>query len=72
VRALREIRHYQKTHGLLIPISRFTKLVREVTHCLALEYGFDDFRFKADAICAVQEGAEMFLVDCFHCKYSWY
>lgn len=55
--ALREIRRYQKTHTLLIPKLSFQRLVREV----AMDFR-NDLRFQSDAIFALQEAAEAFIV----------
>jgi len=58
--ALREIRRYQKSTELLIPKAAFQRIVREVAS------GFrTDIRFKADAILALQEAAESYLVGLF-------
>lgn len=55
--ALREIRKYQKTTDLLIRKAPFQRLVREV----AREYK-NDLRFQSQAVLALQESAEAYLV----------
>ena len=58
--ALREIRRYQKTAELLIRKLPFSRLVREVTQDFKT-----DLRFQAQAIMALQEAAEAYLVRLF-------
>jgi len=58
--ALREIRRYQKSTNLLIPKLPFQRLVRE----LAQEFK-SDLRFQANAITALQEAAEAYLIGLF-------
>ena len=58
--ALREIRKYQKTAELLMRKLPFQRLVREV----AQEYK-TDLRFQANAILALQEATEAYLVSLF-------
>ena len=58
--ALREIRRYQKTTELLIRKLPFSRLVREVTQDFKT-----DLRFQAQAIMALQEAAEAYLVGLF-------
>lgn len=55
--ALREIRKYQKSTDLLIKKAPFQRLVREV----AQEYK-QDLRFQSQAVLALQEAAEAYLV----------
>lgn len=55
--ALRQIRRYQRTTELLIPKIRFQRLVREIAMVLR-----PDIRFQSQALLAVQEAAESFLV----------
>jgi histone H3 len=55
--ALREIRKYQKSTDLLIRKAPFQRLVREV----AQEYK-NDLRFQSQAILALQEASEAYLV----------
>ena len=55
--ALREIRKYQKSTDLLIRKAPFQRLVREVAH----EFK-QDLRFQSQAILALQEAAEAYLV----------
>ena len=58
--ALREIRRYQKTTELLIRKLPFSRLVREVTQDFKT-----DLCFQAQAIMALQEAAEAYLVGLF-------
>jgi histone H3-like centromeric protein A len=61
--ALREIRKYQKTTGLLIRKLPFARLVREV--CQEFVAPGLILRWQAEAILALQEAAEAFLVHLF-------
>lgn len=57
VRALREIRKYQKSTSLLLPKLPFSRVVREVVH------GYrDDLRMNSLSLDALQEVTEMYLV----------
>ena len=58
--ALREIRRYQKTTELLIRKLPFCRLVREIAQDFKT-----DLRFQAQAIMALQEAAEAYLVRLF-------
>jgi len=58
--ALREIRRYQNSTDLLIRRAPFQRLVREI----AQPY-FNDLRFQANAILALQEASENYLVTLF-------
>ena len=58
--ALREIRRYQKTTELLIRKLPFFRLVREIAQDFKT-----DLRFQAQAIMALQEAAEAYLVGLF-------
>ena len=58
--ALREIRRYQKTTELLIRKMPFCRLVREIAQDFKT-----DLRFQAQAIMALQEAAEAYLVRLF-------
>ena len=59
-RALMEIRHYQKSVEFLIRKLPFQRLVREVAQNLG---AIDDLRFTPNAIFALQEASEVFLVN---------
>ena len=59
-RALMEIRHYQKSVEFLIRKLPFQRVVREVAQNLGV---IDDLRFTPDAIIALQEASEVFLVN---------
>ena len=58
--ALCEIRRYQKTTELLIRKLPFARLVREIAQDFKT-----DLRFQADAIAALQEASEAYLVGLF-------
>ena len=58
--ALREIRKYQKSTELLIRKLPFQRLVREI----AQEFK-SDLRFQSNAVLALQEAAEAYLVGLF-------
>ena len=53
---MREIRHYQQSVGLLLPMAPFQRLVRGV--CAQLD---PDLRFQSQALFALQESAEAFI-----------
>ncbi|CAM8915419.1 unnamed protein product [Rhodiola kirilowii] len=60
-RALREIRHFQKSTKLLIPAAPFIRTVREITY----QYSPEVSRWTAEALVALQEASEDFLVHLF-------
>uniref|UniRef100_A0A915AQF2 Histone H2A/H2B/H3 domain-containing protein n=1 Tax=Parascaris univalens TaxID=6257 RepID=A0A915AQF2_PARUN len=62
VKALREIREFQKTTELLIRRAPFGRLIREITMQLAPK---SDLRYQLAALGALQEAAEAFLVQLF-------
>ncbi|KAE7999383.1 hypothetical protein FH972_003821 [Carpinus fangiana] len=59
--ALREIRHFQKTWNLLIPAAPFIRVVKQIT----FQFSHDVSRWTAEALVALQEAAEDFLVSLF-------
>ncbi|KAH9324030.1 hypothetical protein KI387_004208, partial [Taxus chinensis] len=59
--ALREIRRYQKSFELLIPALPFARTVREV----AAHYTLEVNRWTAEALVALQEAAEDYIVHLF-------
>ncbi|PIN13883.1 Histones H3 and H4 [Handroanthus impetiginosus] len=59
--ALREIRKYQKSWNLLIPAAPFIRIVREITY----NYAPSIARWQAEALVALQEAAEDYLVQLF-------
>ena len=61
VRALAEIRRYQKSTELLIKRLPFQRLVREIVK----DQCGEGFRFQVGALGALQEAAEAFLVGIF-------
>ena len=58
--ALREIRKYQKSTDLLIRKLPFQRLVREIAQDFKT-----DLRFQSNAVLALQEAAEAYLVSLF-------
>ncbi|KAM1040830.1 hypothetical protein TB1_029422 [Malus domestica] len=59
--ALREIRYYQKTWNLIIPAAPFIRTVREIS----INMSKDPVRWTPEALQAIQEAAEDFLVRLF-------
>ena len=59
--ALRQIRRYQKTTELLIRKLPFQRLVREIVY----EMRGTSWRFRPQALLALQEAAEDFLINMF-------
>ncbi|KAK9143954.1 hypothetical protein Syun_013354 [Stephania yunnanensis] len=59
--ALREIRHFQRTFKLLIPAAPFIRVVKEITGSFSLSVS----RWTAEALVAIQEAAEDYLVQIF-------
>ncbi|KAK9014686.1 hypothetical protein V6N11_005835 [Hibiscus sabdariffa] len=60
-RALQEIRKYQKTMHRLIPAASFIREVRAISFRFAPDIG----RWQAEALIAIQEAAEDYLVKLF-------
>ena len=73
--ALREIRFYQKSRVLLIPMRPFIRLIREIALDHTPSWG-GHWRWQANALFALQQAAESYLVGLFgdcvllaiHCK----
>ncbi|KAF2715242.1 histone-fold-containing protein [Pleomassaria siparia CBS 279.74] len=63
--ALREIKKYQKTTDLLLLKSPFQRVVREIATSMTSP-DQDAFRWQSQAIFALQEATEAFLVNLFH------
>ena len=61
--ALREIRRYQKTTELLLRKQPFQRLVREITQ--DYQRPGDNLRWTSDALLAMQEASEAYLVGLF-------
>lgn len=59
--ALREIRKYQKSSELLIPHAPIVRLIREV----AANGMLDGVRFQKEALTALQEAGEKYMVELF-------
>jgi len=66
VKVLKEIRKYQAKGDLLIPKLPFQRLVKEVTQKIAAGSPVKvDYRYRPDALLALQEAAEIYLVGLF-------
>lgn len=63
--ALKEIRRYQRSYDLLIQKLPFARLVREVALDILPEERRHEIRWQSQAIQALQEAAEAFLVHLF-------
>ena len=63
--ALKEIRKYQKSTDLLLKKLPFQRLVREIAQKYSLYDGTDGtaLRFQSDALMALQEAAEAYLIE---------
>lgn len=66
--ALREIRMYQKTVEHLIPHAPFLRFVKEIAYNVSSGDMKDSLRFKPEALDALQEAAEAFLVGFQKCQ----
>nr|AJD07116.1 CenH3 [Gossypioides kirkii] len=60
-RALQEIRKYQKTTNLLVPAASFIREVRAISY----RFAPDITRWQAEALVAIQEAAEDYLIQLF-------
>ena len=65
VKALREIRKFQKSTHLLIPKMPFGRLVREVATNVVKENSSESLKFQVLALQCLQEAAEAYLVQLF-------
>lgn len=63
--ALREIRKYQKTTDLLIRKLPFQRAVRALTEKHRRDYGQDPLRFQSQALLAMQEATEAYVIGLF-------
>lgn len=63
--ALRDIRKYQNDTKLLLRKLPFMRLVREIAQDFPCSSGNDAWRFQADAIAALQEASESYIVTLF-------
>ena len=61
IKALREIRRYQKSTDLLVQKAPFERLVREI----AGGGWYRKFRFQSSAVMALQEASEAYLTQLF-------
>ncbi|KAH1130178.1 hypothetical protein J1N35_001556 [Gossypium stocksii] len=61
IRALQEIRKYQKTSNLLVPAASFIREVRAISYRFAPDIN----RWQAEALVAIQEAAEDYLIQLF-------
>ncbi|KIH45993.1 core histone H2A/H2B/H3/H4 [Ancylostoma duodenale] len=65
VKALRDIRHLQRTTELLIPRLSFQRVVREITNKICAKREIDDLRWQSNGLLALQEAAEVYLTCMF-------
>ncbi|KAJ1951034.1 centromeric DNA-binding histone H3-like protein cse4 [Linderina macrospora] len=69
VKAVREIRKYQKSSDLLVAKLPFARVVREITETFVNDYTFAEprvaMRWQSSALLALQEASEAFLVHLF-------
>ena len=63
--ALREIRKYQKSVDLLIPMVSFQRLVREIVQDICRDRHIEKKRIQSTALLALQEASEHYLVKLF-------
>ena len=63
-KAMHEVRHYQKTTELLIPKESFQRVIREMCEREDIT-DIKPIRFESQALLALQEAAEAYLVCCF-------
>ena len=61
VKAMHEVKHYQNTTELLIQKVSFQRVVRELCAKMMKSH----IRFESQALLALQEAAESYLVGCF-------
>lgn len=62
MKALREIRKYQRGYELLIPKAPFARLVREILEDVAAElHGEFQYRIQGSALAALQESTEAYM-----------
>lgn len=64
-RALREIKYYQNSVGLIIPKATFQRLVREI---VVSQFQKGDIRFQSLAMLALQDATEAYLASFFEGK----
>jgi histone H3 len=69
VAALREIRKYQRSEGLLIPHLPFARLTREIMYDCS---NGRSFRIQKSALDAIQEATEAVIVNELGCKLLWF
>lgn len=65
VQILQDIHRLQSTTQLLIPKLPFARVIREVL----MQYMYRDFRITPECLCAIQEAAEMYMVQVFEDSY---
>jgi histone H3-like centromeric protein A len=63
--AIREIRRYQRTTDLLIKKLPFARMVREIAQTYNMNASEGEKRWTVDALVALQEAAEAYLVHLF-------
>ena len=64
VRALKEIRHYQRCQVFLIPVLPFQRLVREIS--INSLYAKEGLRWQSNALFGLQSSAEAYMAGYFH------
>ena len=65
-KAMHEVRHYQKTTELLIPKVSFQRVIREMCAREDINQSIGEhIRFESQALLALQEAAEAYIVCCF-------
>ncbi|XP_062552850.1 histone H3-like centromeric protein A [Armigeres subalbatus] len=65
IKVLRDIHHLQSTTQLLIPKLSFARVIREVL----MQYSHRDFRITAECLMAMQEAAEIYMVQVYEDSY---
>lgn len=63
--ALRDIRRLQKSTDPVFPKASFTRLIREITHDIR-----QDMRWRPDALRAIQEASENWIVSTMACMFT--
>ncbi|WKY12079.1 hypothetical protein Q1695_003558 [Nippostrongylus brasiliensis] len=66
VKALREIRHFQRTTNLVVPRMSFQRVVRDIANKITADRNIkEEYRWQANALLALQEAAEVYLTCLF-------
>lgn len=64
-KVLKEIRHYRGSTDLLIRKLPFARVVRDILHDIAQETNKDDYHIQSEALLALQDITESYLVSLF-------